>query len=211
MRRSSLRVLAIVIFLFAAAGWALGDQWQIDPAHSSVQFSVRHLMISNVRGEFGKLSGTVSLEGKDPNSVKIEATIDASSINTRIEKRDAHLKSADFLDVEKYPTITFKSKEIEPAGTGKWKVTGDLTLHGVTKEVVLDVSGPTDQITDPMGNKKVGASATTTINRKDFGLMWNKAMEAGGVMVGDEVAIQIDVEAVQKNPAAVAPRHHRKG
>jgi polyisoprenoid-binding protein YceI len=177
---------------------AHADTWQIDPAHTNVEFSVRHMMISNVKGQFQKTSGTITINGNDPTSAKIDATIDAASINTRVDKRDAHLKSPAFLDVDKFPTITFKSTKVEAAGPGKWKVSGDLTLHGVTKPVVLDVEGTGTPITDPMGNTRAGASATTKIDRKDFGLVWNQPLETGGVMVGDDVAISIDVEAIKK-------------
>ena len=177
---------------------AHADTWQIDPAHTNVEFTVRHMMISNVKGQFQKTSGTITANGADPASAKIDATIDATSIDTRVDRRDAHLKSPDFLDVAKFPTITFKSTKVEAAGPGKWKVTGDLTLHGVTKPVVLDVEGTGAPIHDPMGNTRAGASATTKIRRSDFGLIWNKALEAGGVMVGDEVAISIDLEAIKK-------------
>ena len=192
---SSLIALALMI---AAPLAASADTWQIDPVHTTVGFTVRHMMISNVRGQFTKVAGTITAKDSDPASVKVEATIDTSSIDTRSADRDADLKSANFLDVAKYPTMTFKSKKIEPAGTGKWKMVGDLTLHGVTKEVTLDVEGPTAPIKDPYGNTRAGASATTKINRKDFGLAWNKALEAGGAVVGDEVTVSIDVEAVKK-------------
>jgi polyisoprenoid-binding protein YceI len=174
---------------------ALAATWQIDPAHSNVSFSVRHMMVSNVRGEFTKVSGTVDGDEKTPTQAVINATIDATSINTREAKRDDHLKSADFLDVAKYPTLTFKSKRIEPSGTGQFKVTGDLTLHGVTREVVLDVSDVTPPIKDPMGKTRAGAHATTKIDRKDFGINWSKAMDGGGLLVGNDVDISIDVEA----------------
>ena len=174
---------------------ALAATWQIDPAHSNVSFSVRHMMVSNVRGEFTKVSGTVDGDEKTPTQAVINATIDASSINTREAKRDEHLKSADFLDVAKYPTITFKSKRIEPSGTGQFKVTGDLTLHGVTREVVLDVSDVTPPIKDPMGKTRAGAHASTKIDRKDFGINWSKTMDGGGLLVGNDVDITIDVEA----------------
>ncbi|MFZ2060195.1 MAG: YceI family protein [Candidatus Binatus sp.] len=177
---------------------AHADTWHIDPAHTNVEFTVRHMMISNVKGQFQKTSGTITADGNDPASAKIDATIDASSVDTRVEKRDAHLKSPDFLDVAKYPTITFKSTKVEAAGPGKWNVTGDLTLHGVTKPVVLEVEQSGAPIHDPMGNTRAGASATTKIKRSDFGLTWNKVLESGGVMVGDEVAISIDVEAIKK-------------
>jgi polyisoprenoid-binding protein YceI len=179
----------------ATAAPVLAATWTIDPAHSSVQFSVRHMMLSNVRGEFKKVSGTVQGEPTKPTEAVIEATIDAASLDTREPKRDEHLKSADFLDVAKYPTLTFKSKRIDPAGEDKYRVTGDLTLHGVTKEVVLDVSGVTPPIKDPMGKTRAGATATTKIDRKDFGINWSKAMDNGGLVVGNDVAITIDVEA----------------
>jgi len=176
---------------------AHADTWQIDPPHTNVQFAVRHMMISNVKGQFQKTSGTITTNGNDPASATIDATIDASSIDTRVDRRDAHLKSPEFLDVAQFPTITFKSTKVEADGPNKWKVTGDLTLHGVTKPVVLDVegSGPPIQV---MGQTRAGASATAKIKRSDFGLTWNKALESGGVMVGDDVAISIDVEAVKK-------------
>jgi polyisoprenoid-binding protein YceI len=172
--------------------------WEIDPAHSAAQFSVRHLMVSNVRGEFGKVTGTVEYDPKEPARATITATIDATTINTREPKRDEHLRSPDFFDVAKYPTITFKSKRLEMASPGKLRIIGDLTIRGVTKEVVLDVEGPTPEIKDPWGNTKIGATATTKINRKDFGLKWNKALETGGVVVGDDVTITIDVELTKK-------------
>src|SRR5262245_33135030 len=189
----SRRLLVATALAIATPG--LAATWQIDPAHTSVQFSVRHMMVSNVRGEFAKVSGTVDGDQQAAQKAVIAATIDAASIDTREEKRDTHLKSADFLDVAKYPTITFKSKTIEPAGSGQFKVTGDLTLHGVTKEVVLDVSDVTAPIKDPMGKTRAGAHATTKIDRKDFGINWSKALDGGGLMVGDEVAISVDVEA----------------
>jgi len=190
---------AIAIALFVALPvLAHADTWQIDPAHTNVEFSVRHMMISNVKGQFQKTTGTITTSSTDPASAKVDATIDATSINTRVDKRDAHLKSPAFLDVDKFPTITFQSTKVEADGPGKWKVTGDLTLHGVTKPVVLEVEGTGKPISDPMGNTRAGASATTTIKRSDFGLTWNQPLEAGGVMVGDEVAISIDVEAIKK-------------
>ncbi len=172
--------------------------WDIDPAHTSVQFAVRHLMVSNVRGEFGKVSGTVQADDADVTKSKIEAVIDAASINTRIEKRDQHLKSPDFLDVAKYPTITFRSKKIEKTGDGTYRVTGDLTLHGVTREATLDVEGATPEMKDPWGKMRAGAQATARINRKDFGITWNQKLDAGGVAVGDDVSITIDVEATKQ-------------
>lgn len=170
--------------------------YAIDPTHSSVHFSVRHLMVSNVRGEFTKLTGTVKFDSEKPGTSTVEATIDAASISTRDPQRDAHLKSADFLDVEKFPTMSFRSKKIEIQPDGG-KVTGDLTIHGVTREITLEVEGPTPEIKDPWGKQRIGASATAKLNRKDFGLTWNAALETGGVMVGDEVKISIDVEVIR--------------
>jgi polyisoprenoid-binding protein YceI len=193
-----LRTLALVVSCALVSGAASAATWEIDTGHSSVQFSVRHLMISSVRGEFTKFSASAVGDPTKPAEAVITATIDAASIDTRSEQRDTHLRNADFFDVAKYPTITFKSKKIEAAGAGKAKVTGDLTLHGVTKEVVLDVEGPTATIKDPWGNIKAGARATTKINRKDFGITWNKALDGGGIAVGEEVEITIDVEAAKK-------------
>lgn len=170
--------------------------WNIDPAHSNAQFSVRHMMISNVKGEFTKVSGKAQFDQHNPSAgFSVEATIDVSTINTREPDRDKHLKSPDFFDAEKYPTITFKSKRAQKSSDGL-KLTGDLTIHGVTREVTLDVEGPTPPTKDPWGNARIGASATTKINRKDFGLTWNQALETGGILVGDEIKITIDVELV---------------
>jgi polyisoprenoid-binding protein YceI len=197
--KSGISKTAIAIaMLIALPVLAHADNWQIDPMHTNVEFTVRHMMISNVKGQFQKTSGTITVDGNDPTSAKIDATIDASSIDTRVERRDADLKSPEFLDVAKYPTITFKSTKVEADGAGKWKVTGDLTLHGVTKPVVLEVESSGTPIHDPMGNTRAGASATTSIKRSDFGLTYNKVLESGGVMVGDEVAISIDLEAIKK-------------
>jgi polyisoprenoid-binding protein YceI len=191
------KVVVAIAFTLTAPVLVHADTWQIDPMHTAVEFTVRHMMISNVKGTFEKTTGTVTVDGNDPTTAKIDATIDASSINTRVERRDADLKGPDFLDVTKYPTITFKSTKVEAAGTGKWKVTGDLTLHGVTKPVVLDVEGTGTPIKDPFGNTRAGASATAKINRRDFGVNYSKTLDAG-VMVGDEVSITIDVEAIKK-------------
>jgi polyisoprenoid-binding protein YceI len=169
--------------------------WNIDPAHSNAQFSVRHLMITNVKGEFTKITGQVVYDPEKPENLSAEATIDVNTINTREPDRDSHLKSADFFDVAQYPTITFKSKHATK-GIDGLKLTGDLTIHGITREVTLDVEGPTPPLKDPWGFIRVGASATAKINRKDFGLTWNQALEAGGVLIGDEVKISVDVELV---------------
>ena len=195
------RLVLTACIVLALRATVLGDTsvWEIDPSHSSTQFAIRHLMVSTVRGEFGKVSGTVTLDESDPTKSVIEATIATDSINTRVEKRDNHLRGPDFFDVEKYPTITFKSKKIEAAGAGKFTVAGDLTMHGVTKEVILNVAGTTKPVKDPAGKLRLGGSATTTINRKDFGFSYNRVLETGGVLVGDEVNITIDVELIQKS------------
>lgn len=184
---------------FALPSLAHAASYEIDPVHSSAQFAVKHMMISTVRGEFTKLSGTAVIDDKDLAKANISATIEAGSISTRIDKRDEHLRSPDFLDSAKFSSITFKSTEVKKAGEGKYKVTGNLTLHGVSKSVVLDVEAPTTELKDPYGNVKRGAVATTTINRKDFGLTWNKALEAGGVMVGENIQITIDLQLVRKD------------
>ncbi len=177
-------------------------QWQLDPAHSAAHFSVRHLMISNVRGEFTKLSGSALLNPADLAKSKVEVTIEAASINTREPQRDEHLRSADFLDVANYPALTFRSKRIEALGADNFKLTGDLTIRGVTKEVTFDIEGPTSSIKDPWGNIRAGVSGSAKINRKDYGLVWNALTEAGGVVVGDEVKITIEAELIQQAPAA---------
>lgn len=197
-------VAAIALVTFSAPVFGQASVWEIDPAHSSAQFAIRHLMVSTVRGEFSKVSGTVNLDEQDPTKSTVEAAIDTSSLNTRIAKRDDHLKSPDFFDIAQYPTMTFKSKKIEAVGENKFKVTGDLTLHGVTKEVVLNVEGSPKPIKDPMGKMRIGGGVTTKINRKDFGLAYNKALETGGVLIGEEVDITIDVELTQKPEAAAA-------
>jgi polyisoprenoid-binding protein YceI len=192
------RTLIALVLVSAAPLAASADTWQIDPVHTTVGFSVRHMTISTVRGQFNKVADTITANDNDPATAVIEATIDTASIDTYSPDRDSDLKSANFLDVAKYPTMTFKSKKIEAAGPGKYNVVGDLTLHGVTKEVTLAVEATGAPIKDPWGNMRAGATATTTINRKDFGLTWNKMIEAGGAVVGDAVAVEIDVEAVKK-------------
>jgi polyisoprenoid-binding protein YceI len=177
-----------------AAAPAGPNAWQIDTAHTAAQFSVKHMMVSTVRGTLGKVTGTIDYDGKSVESLKADVSIDVTGINTGVDMRDKDLKSANFFEVEKYPTVTFKSKKVEPAGAGKFKLVGDLTIHGVTKEVALNVDGPSQVLKQPNGGQKVGASATGTLNRKDFGLLYNRAIEAGPV-VGEEIQIQIDIEA----------------
>jgi polyisoprenoid-binding protein YceI len=183
---------------FSLPAAAATSNWQIDPAHSSAQFAVKHLAISTVRGAFTKVNGSVLFDDKDITKSTVDVTIDANSIDTRVEARDKDLRSDHFFDVEHYPTITFKSKKVEQVAPGRLKVTGDLTIHGITKEAVLDVDGPTAPVKDPWGNQRIAVNATTRINRQDFGVKWNATMDNGGVVVGDDVAITIDAELIQK-------------
>lgn len=176
------------------------NHYAIDPAHSSAQFSVRHMMISNVKGEFGKVTGSIVYDPNNLPASKIEALIDVNSINTREPQRDAHLKSADFFDAAQFPNLTFRSQEIRKAGDSI-EIRGDLTIRDVTREVILQVDEPVDEVKDPWGNLRFGASATTKLNRKDWGLVWNQVLETGGVMVGNDVKITIDLEAT-RNAAA---------
>ena len=171
--------------------------WTIDPNHSTAQFTVRHLAISNVSGNFTKVTGTLVLNEKDITQSQVSALIDVSSVDTRVSDRDKDLRSPNFFDVEKYPTIEFKSKRIVNRG-GKLQVIGDLTMHGTTREVTLDVDGPTPELNDPWGNVRRGFSASTTLNRKDFGLTYNHALKTGEAVVGDNVKIQIDLELIKK-------------
>lgn len=175
--------------------------YEIDPAHSSAQFTIRHLMISNVRGDFKSVKGTVVFDPENLANTSIEAEIDVNSLNTRDENRDAHVKSAEFFHVEKYPSISFKSSKVESAADGELKVTGGLTILGVTKEVVLKIEGPSDEAKDPWGNLRIGASGSTKIKRSDFGLTWNAALETGGVMLGDDVKIELDLELIKEKSA----------
>ena len=170
--------------------------WDIDPAHSAAQFQVRHLMISNVRGEFGKISGKVTFDGKNYATVKAEAAIEVASINTREPKRDDHLRSADFFDAASYPKITFKSKRVEGVSGRKFTLVGDLTIRGTTKEVALRVEA-TPIVKGMGGETRIGAQATTKVNRQDFGVKWNRTLDGGGVVVGDEVQITLDLELIQ--------------
>jgi polyisoprenoid-binding protein YceI len=188
-------LLVLPVLMLASSAHAQMESWQLDPPHSAAQFSVRHLGISTVRGTFTKVNGTVKYDPSDTTKSSVDVTIDANSVDTRVEMRDKDLRSPNFFDVEKYPTLTFKSKRIEAAGQGKLKVDGDLTIHGVTKDVVLDVDGPTPSFKDPRGTFHMGISATTTIHRKDFGI----TADAG--MVGDDVSITIDAELVKAPPA----------
>jgi polyisoprenoid-binding protein YceI len=183
---------------FSLPASAATSTWQLDPAHSAAQFSVKHLAISTVRGAFSNVKGTVSFDDKDISKSNVDVTIDVTTVDTREPNRDKDLKSDKFFDAAQYPTMTFKSTKVEQVSPGKLKVTGDLTIRGVTKSVVLDVEGPTAAVKDPWGNQRAAVSATTKINRQDYGVKWNATMDNGGVVVGDEVSINIDAEMVQK-------------
>jgi polyisoprenoid-binding protein YceI len=171
--------------------------WNIDPVHSVAEFKVRHMMISNVKGHFTGVTGALFLDEADVTNSRVEASIDAASITTGDAQRDAHLKNADFFDVENFPTLSFKSTRVVPTGDGELAVAGDLTIHGVTRNVEFRVEGPTAAAKDPWGNTRVGLSATTKINRKDFGLTWSATLETGGLLLGDEVTITLDVQSVK--------------
>jgi len=171
--------------------------WNIDPAHSVAEFKVKHMMISNVKGQFSKLSGTLSLDESGHHNSRVEVSAEAASIHTGDDQRDAHLKSADFFDAEKFPTLTFKSSRVHVVNAGELSVEGDLTIHGVTRKVSFEVEGPTSPSKDPWGNTRIAVSATTKINRKDFGLTWNAALETGGILVGYEVTITLETQFVK--------------
>ncbi|WP_396625984.1 YceI family protein [Luteitalea sp.] len=190
-----LALAAATVAVLAAP--AAAQTWKIDSAHSSATFTVRHMMVSNVHGRFGKLEGAIVYDGKNIAGVKADAVIDATTITTDNEKRDAHLKSPDFFDAAGFPTITFKSKRAEAVGKGKFKLIGDLTMRGKTKEVVLEVDGPTDPVT-VQNAQRVGATATTTINRQDYGVSWSRSMDGGGYVVSDEVKITLELELIKQ-------------
>jgi len=193
--RSAVGVLALALVL-PVSGRA--ETWVIDPAHTVSGFTVRHLMISNVTGVFEVTRGTIEYRPGDPGSVKADITVEAKSVNTRIGRRDDDLRSDNFFNADKFPTLAFRSKRVQNVRAEGFDLVGDLTIRDVTREVVLKVDGPTAPIKDPQGNRRVGATASTTINRKDFGIMYNRTIEAGGVVVGDEVKINLEVEAIEK-------------
>jgi polyisoprenoid-binding protein YceI len=188
----------VTVALFLLPALASASTWQIDPVHTNIQFTVRHLMISNVKGVFHKFTGAFEIDDKDITKTRASAVIDTASIDTGIEKRDEDLRSANFFEITKYPTMTFVSKKFTRDGANKFKMTGDLTIHGITREVVLDMEGLETVVKDPWGGMRRGATLVTKINRKDFGLTYNKVLETGGVLVGEEVAINIEVEMVKK-------------
>ena len=190
------RALALLSAFVATP--ALASDWTIDPAHSEAGFRVKHMGITNVDGSLGPMSGTIHIDEKDITKSTVDISIDVSGIDTREPKRDGHLKSPDFFDVAKFPTATFKSTSVQSVATGKLKVTGNLTLHGVTKSVTLDVDGPTDPIKDPFGNTKIAAQGSGTVDRTDYGLTWNKTLDKGGLLVGNTVTLNVAVEASPK-------------
>jgi polyisoprenoid-binding protein YceI len=196
MKRYFIILLACLTLVIPAIAGAV--TYQLDPVHSSIQFKIRHLTISNVTGTFSKFKGSAAIDGEDLTTLKVEVTIESASVYTGNEKRDEHLQKPDFLDTAKYSTITFVSKKVVKGDPGKLKITGDLTLHGVTREITVDLEGPTPEIKDPMGNVRRGASGTAKIDRRDFGITWNMALDSGGLAMGNEVMIYVDVEWVRK-------------
>ena len=187
----SLTVLGALL-LFGSGTAAKAETWTLDQAHTNIKFTVKHMMVTNVEGRFTDFEGTVTYDPKQPEKSSVNVTIQTASVNTDNERRDGHLRSADFFETEKYPTMTFVSKKVKKSADGL-EVVGDLTLHGVTHEVTLKVEGPTGPV-EFMGMTKMAAHATATINRTNYGLTWNKTMEAGGLLVGEEVSIVIDTE-----------------
>ena len=183
--------------LSAQTPTAPANSWRIDPLHSQANFTVKHMMISTVRGTFGGVKGTIIYDPKNPGASSVEATIDCSTLNTGEPKRDNDLRGEEFFDVKKYPVMTFKSKSVKVVGPGELKATGDLTINAVTRQVVLDIEGPTDPVKDTQGRTKVGVTATTKVSRKDFGILYNPVMETGGVVVSDQVAITLDIELIK--------------
>src|SRR5690349_20536459 len=198
---SRIAVLAGLAMALSLPAGAANSTWQIDPQHSSAQFAVRRLGLSTVRGAVSKLSGTMVFDDQDITKSSVEVSIDVNTVDTREHDRDKDLRSERFFDVAHFPAMTFKSKKVEQAAPGKLRVTGDLTIRGTTKEVVLDVDGPTAAVKDPWGNQRVAVTATTKVNRQDYGVKWNAKLHNGGVVVGDEVNITIDVELIQKAAA----------
>ena len=194
--RSSSRIL-LAALVAAPAVWAQATSWRIDPLHSAAHFSVRHMMISTVRGDFAGINGAVVYNATDPGKSSVQATIDCNTLNTGVAKRDTQMKGPEFFDVKNYPAMKFKSTRIEKAGPDKLKITGDLTINAITHPVVLDAEGPTPPVKDPRGNEKVGLNATTKISRKTYNITWNEIMESGGLAVGDEVTINLDIELIR--------------
>jgi polyisoprenoid-binding protein YceI len=198
LNRQTAAVVSLgLVMILPPALRAQAVNWRIDPLHSSAQFSVRHMMISTVRGQFGGVKGTVLYDAKNPAASSVEATIDCSTVNTGEAKRDADLKTAEFFDVKLYPVLKFKSKSVDVTSPGKLKVTGDLTINAITHQVILDLDGPTSPIRDTLGREKIGVSGSTKISRKEFGILYNPVMESGGVAVSDEVSIILEIELIR--------------
>ena len=195
---SRLTIAAALAAALAISSPAATTTWQIDPAHTAAGFSVKHMMIATVRGQFKGVTGTVNWDDQDINKSSVDVTIDTNTVDTGEPKRDADLKSANFFDVANHPAITFKSTKIEQISAGKMKVTGNLTIHGITKQVVLAVEGPSGAIKDPWGKTRVALNATTTVNRMDYGVKWNAKLDGGGMVVSDDVNISIDLEMTKK-------------
>lgn len=195
MKRFMLFILTIALL---APLNTFATTYELDPYHSSIQFKVKHLMITNVKGVFEKFRGTVAIDEKDITKSKVNVTIEMASVNTNINKRDEHLRSADFFDTAKFPVMTFVSTKVEKIGKDRLRVTGNLTIKGITKQVVLNVEGPTAEVKSPQGDIRRGASATATVNRNDFGVSWNKKLDGGGFVVGEEVNIIIDTELAKQ-------------
>lgn len=181
----------------AAATQPAVSTWSIDPVHSVAEFKVKHMMISNVKGQFTGVGGALTLDEADITKSRVEATIDAATITTRDVGRDAHLQSAEFLDVAKFPKLEFRSTAVKSTGEGLLEIDGKLTIHGVTRDATFRVEGPTPPAQDPWGHTRIGLSAETKISRKDYGLIWNTTLETGGVLVGDEVSITLDIQFVK--------------
>ncbi len=191
------KLLLALLALAPVVAQAQPGSWHIDPLHSLAEFSVKHMMISTVRGQFGGVKGAVVYDPKNPARSTVEATIDCSTVNTGEPKRDADLRSAEFFDIQHYPTMKFKSTHVEAAGQGKLLVTGNLTINAITRQVVLNVDGPNGPIKDTNGREKLGLNATTKVSRKEFGILYNPVMETGGVAVSDEVTINLDIELIR--------------
>jgi polyisoprenoid-binding protein YceI len=193
-------VITGVLVLAAILSPALCAQpvtWRIDPLHSSARFSVRHMMISTVHGQFGGVKGAMTYDAKNPAASSVQATIDCASVNTGEPKRDSDLKTAEFFDVKRYPVMTFRSRKVAVTGSGTLRVTGDLTINAITRQVVLDVEGPTAPVKDTQGREKIGVSGTAKVSRKEFGILYNPIMESGGVAVSDEVTINLEIELIK--------------
>ncbi|MCA9802372.1 MAG: YceI family protein [Cyanobacteria bacterium HKST-UBA02] len=202
LRTSALSIAIAAIVsqaIISTPALAEAQKWKLDTAHSSAGFAIKHMMVSNVRGKFPKLTGEAEYDGKSIKTIKVNATIDTSSIDTGDGRRDEHLRGPEFFDVKKFPEMKFVSKKSEKAGKDQFKLSGDLTIHGVTKPVILIVEGPTAEVKDPQGKTRVGASATTTINRKDFGITYGGVLDNGGAVVGDDVKITLDIELIKQS------------